>query len=59
MPHKFSKEARDFISKLLVKEPGRRLGAGPTGIEEIRRHPFFNVSITKEYTVFIGIMVSL
>ncbi|PIK47185.1 putative ribosomal protein S6 kinase alpha-5, partial [Apostichopus japonicus] len=42
MPHKFSKEARDFISKLLVKEPGRRLGAGPTGIEEIRRHPFFN-----------------
>ncbi|CAI7786359.1 unnamed protein product, partial [Closterium sp. NIES-54] len=32
---------RDLISKLLVREPSLRLGAGPTDAAEIMRHEFF------------------
>ena len=34
----------DFISKLLVKDPRKRLGGGEEDAEELKRHPFFNVS---------------
>ena len=36
-----SEECKDFISKLLEKEPMNRLGS-KEGIEEILRHPFFS-----------------
>ena len=37
----FSKEAKDLIRKLLNKDPVKRLGAGPRGINKIKSHPFF------------------
>ncbi|CAF1659031.1 unnamed protein product, partial [Adineta ricciae] len=39
IPNHISKVAKDFILKLLVKNPKRRLGA--KGLEDIKRHPFF------------------
>jgi serine/threonine protein kinase len=35
-----SSDAADFISKLLVKDPRKRLGAGTGDAEELKRHPF-------------------
>jgi serine/threonine protein kinase len=39
IPNHISKIAKDFILKLLMKNPKRRLGA--KGLEDIKRHPFF------------------
>ena len=36
-----SPEVVDFISKLLERDPTKRLGNGPTEYEEIKLHPFF------------------
>lgn len=44
IPDDLSPEVSDFISKLLVKDPRRRLGGGEEDAEELKRHPFFNVS---------------
>jgi serine/threonine protein kinase len=41
IPDDLSRDAADFISKLLVKDPEKRLGAGEDGAEELKRHPFF------------------
>ena len=37
-----SKECKDFIEKLLNKDPSKRLGSGPKGAEELMAHPFLN-----------------
>jgi serine/threonine protein kinase len=37
---KMSDECKDFITKLLEKDPAGRLGS-KDGIEEVMRHPFF------------------
>ncbi|KAH0795392.1 AGC family protein kinase [Histomonas meleagridis] len=34
--------AKDFISQLLNRDPEKRLGSGPTEVEEIKMHPFFS-----------------
>jgi hypothetical protein len=39
---RFTPEAKDLITQLLVKDPEHRLGCGPEGIEEIKNHPFFS-----------------
>lgn len=39
-PRHFSYEAREFVSKLLVKDPARRLGSGGDA-QEIMAQPFF------------------
>lgn len=39
MPAYFSEEAKDLLSKLLVRNPSKRLGC--QGSEEIKKHPFF------------------
>jgi hypothetical protein len=36
----FEQVAKDFISKLLIKEPTKRLGSGETGLHDIMSHPF-------------------
>jgi serine/threonine protein kinase len=36
-----SPEAQDIITKLLERDPKKRLGSGPTEAEEIKAHPFF------------------
>ena len=35
-----SPEAQDLITKLLIQDPTKRLGA--KGVEEIKSHPFFD-----------------
>ena len=37
----FSEEAKDLISKLLVIDPKKRLGAGPNGFEDLKNHQYF------------------
>lgn len=39
---RFNSEAKDLITKLLNKNPAKRLGCGPHGAEEIKSHPFFS-----------------
>ncbi|CAF1589756.1 unnamed protein product, partial [Didymodactylos carnosus] len=40
IPSYVSKTAKDFILKLLLKNPRRRLGA--KGSDDVKKHPFFN-----------------
>ncbi|XP_045540679.1 ribosomal protein S6 kinase alpha-4 [Papilio machaon] len=41
VPNEVSPQVQDFIKKLLVKDPRRRLGGGEGDAEELKRHPFF------------------
>ncbi|TYZ60843.1 hypothetical protein PybrP1_000422 [[Pythium] brassicae (nom. inval.)] len=41
-PELFSPIATDFLQRLLVKNPKRRLGCGDEGALEIMRHPWFH-----------------
>ncbi|KAI4890034.1 hypothetical protein NFI96_005355 [Prochilodus magdalenae] len=42
MPQFLSAEAQSLLRNLFKRNPGNRLGAGPDGVEEIKRHPFFS-----------------
>jgi serine/threonine protein kinase len=44
IPDELSAEVADFITKLLVKDPRKRLGGGEEDAEELKRHSFFKVS---------------
>uniref|UniRef100_A0AAQ5ZHD6 Ribosomal protein S6 kinase n=1 Tax=Amphiprion ocellaris TaxID=80972 RepID=A0AAQ5ZHD6_AMPOC len=33
--------AKDLIQRLLVKDPKKRLGSGPNGAENVKKHPFY------------------
>ncbi|XP_023701580.1 ribosomal protein S6 kinase alpha-5 isoform X2 [Cryptotermes secundus] len=41
IPDDLSADVTDFILKLLVKDPRKRLGGGEEDSEELKRHPFF------------------
>ncbi|KXJ78636.1 hypothetical protein RP20_CCG003981, partial [Aedes albopictus] len=41
IPDHLSREAKDFIRKLLVKDPRRRLGGGSADASELKSHDFF------------------
>ena len=41
MPGFLSDDVKDFILKLLVKEPRKRLGGGLSDAEEVKSHRFF------------------
>lgn len=41
IPASLSDEAKNLIVSLLNRNPSKRLGAGPDGADEIRRHAFF------------------
>ncbi|CAH1981370.1 unnamed protein product [Acanthoscelides obtectus] len=41
IPDYLGREVSDFISKLLVKDPRRRLGGGEEDAKELKRHSFF------------------
>ncbi|XP_063920570.1 ribosomal protein S6 kinase alpha-5-like isoform X2 [Zophobas morio] len=41
IPETLGKEVADFISKLLVKDPRKRLGGGEGDAKELKKHPFF------------------
>ncbi|XP_052859880.1 ribosomal protein S6 kinase alpha-4 [Anopheles cruzii] len=40
MPSRISRNAADFIRRLLEKNPKRRLGSGPLEANELKAHPF-------------------
>lgn len=42
IPSTFSANARDFVLKMLEKNPKRRLGGNHRDATEIKEHPFFN-----------------
>ncbi|KAG7231342.1 hypothetical protein INR49_012182 [Caranx melampygus] len=42
MPQFLSSEAQSLLRNLFKRNPANRLGAGPDGVEEIKRHQFFN-----------------
>lgn len=41
-PKALSSNAKDLLSRLLVKDPAQRLGGGPDDAQEIMVHPFFS-----------------
>lgn len=41
IPEYLSETARDLITRLLMRDPKKRLGSGPDGDKEIMDHPFF------------------
>ncbi|XP_056630842.1 ribosomal protein S6 kinase alpha-5-like isoform X1 [Diorhabda sublineata] len=41
IPDYLGAEVADFITKLLVKDPRKRLGGGEEDAKELKRHPFF------------------
>ena len=41
--HKYlSKEAVDILTKFFIKDPEKRLGSGPNGLNDIKSHVFFS-----------------
>ncbi|XP_075282262.1 ribosomal protein S6 kinase alpha-5 isoform X2 [Opisthocomus hoazin] len=40
-PQEMSALSKDIIQRLLMKDPKKRLGCGPTDADEIKQHPFF------------------
>ncbi|KAG9481792.1 hypothetical protein GDO78_010816 [Eleutherodactylus coqui] len=40
-PQEMSELVKDLIRSLLMKDPKKRLGCGPAGSDEIKKHPFF------------------
>ena len=42
IPEHFSDELKDFISKMLVKIPGKRLGCFGSGARAVKEHPWFD-----------------
>ncbi|KAI4898354.1 hypothetical protein NFI96_011759 [Prochilodus magdalenae] len=53
MPQFLSAEAQSLLRNLFKRNPSNRLGAGPDGVEEIKRHQFY-ASIDWNYVFFIG-----
>ena len=49
-----SDEAKDLLSKLLVKDPALRLGAGEEDAQEIMKHPWFNNSSNFKWETIIN-----
>lgn len=41
LPPYLSSQAASLIRSLLAKDPAKRLGHGPSGSDDIKRHPFF------------------
>lgn len=47
--------AKDLIQRLLIKDPKTRLGSGPNGAENVKKHPFYQVDLIaycEDFTVF-------
>ncbi|XP_078797380.1 ribosomal protein S6 kinase alpha-5 isoform X2 [Oryzias latipes] len=44
-PKDMDPSAKDLIQRLLTKDPTKRLGSGPDGAENVKKHPFYqNIS---------------
>ncbi|OXU27515.1 hypothetical protein TSAR_010879 [Trichomalopsis sarcophagae] len=44
MPMSLSPSVRDFIARLLTKDPSVRLGGGPRDAKELKEHEFFTIA---------------
>mmetsp|Transcript_33933 Transcript_33933/g.33457 ORF Transcript_33933/g.33457 Transcript_33933/m.33457 type:complete len:98 (+) Transcript_33933:238-531(+) len=45
LPDTLSDEAKDLLSKLLTKDPDKRLGSGVNDAQDVKSHPWFaNIS---------------
>lgn len=42
MPQGLSRELKDLVARLLVRNPASRLGAGPAGAADVRNHRWFH-----------------
>ncbi|CDR18463.1 unnamed protein product [Oncorhynchus mykiss] len=40
-PKDMSPLAKDLIQRLLIKDPKKRLGSGPDGADNVKKHPFY------------------
>ncbi|KAJ7990828.1 hypothetical protein DPEC_G00290970 [Dallia pectoralis] len=40
-PKDMGPQAKDLIQRLLVKDPKKRLGSGPDGADNVKKHPFY------------------
>uniref|UniRef100_A0A3Q2DJ22 non-specific serine/threonine protein kinase n=1 Tax=Cyprinodon variegatus TaxID=28743 RepID=A0A3Q2DJ22_CYPVA len=40
--------AKDLIQRLLVKDPQKRLGSGPNGADNVKKHPFYQKIIWED-----------
>lgn len=40
-PKKFNSSSKLIVKQLMAKNPKKRLGSGPNGIQDIKNHPFF------------------
>ncbi|KNC78816.1 AGC/SGK protein kinase, variant [Sphaeroforma arctica JP610] len=54
IPNYVSADAKDFLTKLLIRDPLQRLGSGPTLAEEVKNHAFLKDTdwdklVRKEY----------
>ena len=47
-----SSEGKDLLSKILVKDPKKRLGGGPRDAAEIKEHPWFGEKFTNWEAIF-------
>uniref|UniRef100_A0A8D3APD5 Ribosomal protein S6 kinase alpha-5 n=1 Tax=Scophthalmus maximus TaxID=52904 RepID=A0A8D3APD5_SCOMX len=37
--------AKDLVQRLLIKDPKKRLGSGPNGAANVKKHPFYQVDL--------------
>lgn len=37
--------AKDLVQRLLIKDPKKRLGSGPNGAENVKKHAFYQVDL--------------
>ena len=59
MPQFLSPEAQSLLRQLFKRNPLNRLGAGSNGIEDIKKHEFFQtidweVSYTSQFELVLG-----
>ncbi|XP_077477863.1 ribosomal protein S6 kinase alpha-5 isoform X1 [Stigmatopora argus] len=40
-PKEMKPQAKDIIKRLLTKDPKKRLGSGPNGVDDVKKHPFY------------------
>lgn len=47
--------AKDLIQRLLVKDPKKRLGSGPNGAENVKKHLFYQVQMVVFFKLLLKI----
>lgn len=45
--------AKDIIQRLLIKDPKKRLGSGPSGAPNVKSHPFYQAGNSILLEIFV------